>query len=65
MQEGRGWQEQQMTTVVRVQPFNGGWQVEVDGRTLLFSTLPAVVKWYRSSFNVSQLPSGSSTVNSS
>ena len=53
MQEGRGCQEQQMTTVVRVQPFDGGWQVEVDGRTLLFSTLSAVVSWYRSSFRTS------------
>ena len=27
-----------MATVVRVRPSNGGWQVEVDGRRLLFST---------------------------
>jgi hypothetical protein len=27
-----------MADVVRVQPCNGGWQVEVDGRTILYST---------------------------
>ena len=27
-----------MAAVVRVQPFNEGWQVEVDGRTFFFST---------------------------
>ena len=27
-----------MAAVVRVQPSNGGWRVEVDGRTFLFST---------------------------
>jgi hypothetical protein len=27
-----------MADVVRVRPRNGGWQVEVDGRTLLYST---------------------------
>lgn len=26
-----------MADVVRVRPCNGGWQVEVDGRTFLFS----------------------------
>ena len=27
-----------MADVVRVRPRNGGWQVEVDGRTFLYST---------------------------
>jgi hypothetical protein len=27
-----------MTDVVRVRPRNGGWQVEVDGRTFLYAT---------------------------
>ena len=27
-----------MAAIVRVQPSNGGWQVEVDGRTVLLST---------------------------
>jgi hypothetical protein len=27
-----------MADVVRVQPCDGGWQVEVDGRTLFYST---------------------------
>ena len=27
-----------MAAVVRVQPSNGGWQVEVDGRSFLFTT---------------------------
>ena len=29
---------QHMTAVVRVQPSNGGWRVEVDGRTFVYST---------------------------